>query len=142
MNWEEQLGLKFTAFIAGIVGGIVSLTFEAKLSFIRALTLILVGGSTAGYSFEFVYHYFNVKTQVSGFFGFCIGLISMRLVNGLIVIGNSIQKNPAMLLSIPKFFQFLKDESRTNTINNGNSSNTNSDLHSTGKDSDEGESTR
>ena len=122
MNWEEQLGIKFTAFIAGLVGGIVSLTFEAKLSFRRALTLILVGGSVAGYSFAFAHAYFQIKPEISGFFGFCTGLISMKLVNALLSLAAMIQKDPTMLFSIPKFFQALKDGSTYNANNNGGDS--------------------
>lgn len=141
MNWEEQLGLKFTAFIAGVVGGIISLTFEAQLSFKRAITLILVGGSTAGYSFEFAHAYFAIKPQISGFFGFCIGLISMKLVNTLLSVGTMIQKDPSVLLSIPKFFQALKDGFNTdNSISSRDDSQSSTDIHTAGKGSDKEES--
>lgn len=121
MNWEEQLGLKFTAFIAGIVGGIISLTFETKLSFIRALTLIFVGGITAGYSFNAAEHYLGMSHQAMGLFSFTIGLIAMRLINILMNVAAHAQKDPTVILSIPKFLAGLKDV-RDITINNGNSS--------------------
>jgi len=121
MNWEEQLGLKFTAFVAGIVGGIISLTFETKLSFIRALTLIFVGGITAGYCFNAAEHYLGMSHQAMGLFSFTIGLISMRIVTIIMNIGNLVQKDPAVILSLPKVLADLKNV-RSITINSGDNS--------------------
>lgn len=123
MNWEEQLGIKFTAFIAGIVGGVISLTYETKLSFIRALTLIFVGGITSGYSFNAIAHYWNVHNTWSGLFGFTIGLMSMRLVDTIINIGDLVRKNPAVILSIPKLLADLKDVRNITNSNGDNGGN-------------------
>ena len=138
MNWEEQLGLKFTAFFAGIIGGVISLTFEAHLSFLRALTLILIGGSTAGYSFAFADHYLNIDHKISGFFGFTIGLVSMRLVNVLISLANAIQKEPVLLLSIPKIFEALKNGFRDTTNSDGNISSASVNIYAPREDNNQG----
>lgn len=129
MNWEEQLGLKLSAFTAGIVGGIVSLTFETKLSFLRALTLILIGGVTAGYSFAAADVYFKLSHQLAGFFGFLIGLISMRLVNTLISVANLIQQNPVVIYSALKRFSGIYNGN--NTSSNSNTSGDNSSVFPT-----------
>jgi hypothetical protein len=132
MNWEEQLGLKFSAFTAGIVGGIISLTFETKLSFIRALTLIFVGGITAGYSFNAAVHYLGMSHEAMGLFSFTIGLISMRLVNTIMNIGRVIQNDPSVILSIPKILTELKDV-RNSTIDSRNNGNVNVNILTPGE---------
>lgn len=137
MNWEEQLGLKFTAFISGIVGGIISLTYETKLSFIRALTLIFAGGITAGYSFNAIEHYWNMSHQAMGLFSFTIGLVAMRLIDTVIKIGDLIRKDPSVILSGPKILSELKDVGNI-TINSGNNSNTSVSIPPTREGSDEG----
>ena len=140
MSWEEYLGLKFTAFIAGIVGGIISLTFETKLSFIRALMLIFVGGITAGYTFAAAEHYFSLSPHVTGLFGFTSGLISMRLVGTVINLADLVKRNPAVILSIPKFIAGLKDESRTTTNDSGDSGDVGTSVQPTGEEPTKGES--
>ena len=139
MNWEELLGIKITAFIAGLIGGVVSLTFEAKLSFGRAVTLILVGGSTSGYAFAFAHSYFAVKPEVSGFFGFCIGLVSMKLINILLSVIAIIQKNPVVLLSAPKFFQAMQNGANDSTNINGDSIKSDTNIHTTRESPPSGE---
>lgn len=128
MNFEEQLGIKVSALVAGLVGGIISLTFEQKLSFGRAVFLIFTGGVTAGYSFSLAEHYFGFTDQLGGIFGFTAGLISMRLINTLVGIAELISKNPKMLLSI---FNVIKNGNTTG--NTGDRSSSESDIHSTGK---------
>lgn len=131
MNWEEQLGLKFSAFVAGIVGGIISLTYENKLSFIRALTLIIVGGVTAGYGFVAIDLYFKLSHQWAGFFGFLIGLISMRLVDSVIGLANLVRQNPAIILSLLRITSGAKNGNITS--NNSNTGGDSSSVHSSGE---------
>lgn len=128
MNWEEQLGIKVSALVAGLVGGIISLTFEQKLSFGRAVFLIFTGGVTSGYSFALAQHHFGLTPELGGVFGFTTGLVSMRLVNTIMSIAELISKNPRMLLSI---FNVIKNGNTTG--NSGDRSNSESDIHPTGK---------
>ena len=100
MSFEEQLGIKFSVLISGLIGGIVALTFEEKLSFLRALLIIFTGGVTAAYSSQALIHYFELKEVYVHFFGFLTGLISMRITA---VIGNFTKKiveDPSILLKI------------------------------------------
>jgi len=84
MNLETQLGIKLSVLVAGLVGGIVSLTYETKLSFTRALLLIVGGASTAAYLHPFAEHYLNMDSKFSAGIGFVLGLVSMKVINFLI----------------------------------------------------------
>ena len=81
MNIEEQLGIKLSVLVAGLIGGIVSLTYETKLSFSRALLLIIGGASTAAYLHPVMSHYLSADNQFSSGIGFVLGLVSMKIIN-------------------------------------------------------------
>lgn len=81
MNIEEQLGIKLSVLVAGLIGGIVSLTYETRLSFSRALLLIVGGASTAAYLHPLMAHYFSLDNQFSSGVGFVLGLVSMKIIN-------------------------------------------------------------
>lgn len=114
MNWEEYLGLKISAFIAGIVGAVISLTYEEKLSFWRAIFLIFAGGVTAGYGFKGAQTWLGFSDNLSGFFGFLLGLISMRLVDSVLQLANLLKKNPKLLLTLPELTKTILTTSTTN----------------------------
>lgn len=128
MDWEEQLGIKVSALVAGLVGGIISLTFEQKLSFGRAVFLILTGGITSGYSYSLAEHYFGLTHELGGVFGFTTGLISMRIINTLMGAANIVSRNPRMILTI---FNITKNGNSTG--NSGDRSDSESNIHSSGK---------
>lgn len=133
--WEEQLGLKFSALVAGIVGGIISLTFEQRLSFMRAVLLIFTGGITSGYAFNFCQHVWGMSDELSGFFGFVMGLVSMRLIGSLIKVAEQVKENPATVLSFVELFKAIKYGS--NIPNPRSNSSNNPDIHATGKTTNE-----
>lgn len=83
MNLEEQLGIKLSVVIAGLIGGIVSLTYHTKVSFLKALALIAAGASTAAYLHPIVAHYLSTDDRFSSGIGFLLGLTSMKLIGGI-----------------------------------------------------------
>jgi hypothetical protein len=84
MDLEQQLGIKLSVLISGLIGGIVSLTYDTKISFARALLLILGGASTAAYLQPVAQHYLGLPEQFSTGLGFIMGLVSMKIIEFLI----------------------------------------------------------
>ena len=80
MDLEEQFGIKLSVIIAGFVGGIVSLTYETKISAIRAVLLITSGASVAAYLQPAIQHWMNFPPQLANALGFVLGLSSMKVV--------------------------------------------------------------
>ncbi len=113
MNLEEQLAIKLSSFIAGIAGGIISLTFEHQLSALRALLLIFAGGTTAGYAFKGIEVYYQANPNLSGVVGFALGLTSMKLISILMSVVEAARKDPSILLSYAKLIRALKDDRGT-----------------------------
>lgn len=102
MNIEQQLGIKLSVLVAGLIGGIVSLTYEEKISFNRAVLLILAGASTAAYLQPLAEHYINIPENLSTGLGFVLGLVSMRIIDVLMV-------------NVPKWLnKYLKVDATTN----------------------------
>lgn len=84
MDLEQQLGIKLSVLVSGFIGGIVSLTYETKISFLRALLLITGGASTAAYLQPVAQHYIGLPEQFSTGLGFVMGLVSMKIIEFLI----------------------------------------------------------
>lgn len=84
MDIEQQLGIKLSVLVSGLIGGIVSLTYETKISFLRALFLIAGGASTAAYLQPIAQHYIGLPEQFSTGLGFVMGLVSMKIIEFLI----------------------------------------------------------
>lgn len=83
MNIEQMLGIKLSVLLAGLIGGVVSLTYEEKMSTKRALILILAGASTAAYLQPIAEHFANIPENLSTGLGFVLGLVSMKLIDYL-----------------------------------------------------------
>lgn len=143
MNLEELLGIKVSALLGGLVGGLISLTYEEKISFGRAVLLILCGGFTSGYAFVLANDYWQLKHSYSGIFGFGIGLISMRIVDLIILASQHaleiskriflvVQKNPSLIFSYSKLIKVIKDGGLSST-DNGNTRNSVPNLDATRK---------
>jgi hypothetical protein len=88
MNIEQQLGIKLSVLVAGLIGGIVSLTYEEKISFKRAILLIITGASTAAYLQPLAEHYVQIPENLSSGLGFILGLISMRVIDVVMLNAN------------------------------------------------------
>lgn len=134
MNWEELLGIKPTAFLGGLVGGLIALTYEEKISFGRAVLLILAGGFTSGYAFVIADDYWHLKHSFAGVFGFGMGLISMRVVDLIILASQHafeivkkafvlIRKDPSLVLSYTKLLKAIKDDGMSSSANSSTSRN-------------------
>lgn len=98
MNWEEQLGVKISVLVSGVIGGIISLTFEQKISFAKALVMIFTGGVTAAVTYPALESYFTVQPAFANGLGFFLGLISMRVIDITLSLVDRIKANPVLIV--------------------------------------------
>jgi fructose-specific phosphotransferase system IIC component len=81
MDFEQQFGIKLSVLLAGLIGGVVSLTYETKITFYRALLLIVSGASVAAYLQPLAEHWMNLPEKFSTALGFILGLVSMKVIH-------------------------------------------------------------
>lgn len=84
MDFEQQLGIKLSVLMSGLVGGIISLTYEERISAQRAFFLILGGASTAAYLQPLAEHYLGIPENFSSGLGFVLGLTAMKILDFII----------------------------------------------------------
>ena len=78
---EHFFGVKLSAVVAGITGAIVSLSFHDKLTFAKALLLIITGGAVSGYSAYAAQIFLGLPVELGGFIGFVLGICSLKLAD-------------------------------------------------------------
>lgn len=103
-DWIQQLGFKLPSLAAGFFGGIVSLTYEKSVTFSRALLMIVTGAVCAGYLPPILNKWLNFGDSLENGLAFIVGLLSMKLVGGLMKLGERFEKNPL------KTIKNLKDD--------------------------------
>jgi fructose-specific phosphotransferase system IIC component len=93
-----SIGLDLLAFKSGMVGGLVSLTYEKKPTFVQAALAIIVGAITAGYVGPLVRHYLQLDNNLYGGVNFLLGLLAMRLTPGLFTLAERFASDPVKLI--------------------------------------------
>lgn len=108
----DELGIKLSAVVAGLAGGLVSVLAEKRRSWKRALVILVIGALTAGYITPIVAihtHFNTEKFDPDNSLGFLIGLISMRVIDLIITSFIYVKKNPKeILLIIVNIFKKVK----------------------------------
>lgn len=92
MGWlEAALGIKFKVFIAGALGGVVSLRFFDNLDAKGRLIVALGGVSAAVFGQPAASAFFKLTPEYDGGLGFVIGLFAMS------VAGAGVKAIPALI---------------------------------------------
>lgn len=90
-----QLGLKISTLIAGLVGGLISLSYQKQMKWYKAVAIIIVGGITAAYTTPLLVTLFSMGQPLEHSLAFIMGLLGMRLTTAIIVGIEKIAENPA-----------------------------------------------
>jgi hypothetical protein len=105
----SALGLKFSAIVAGLAGGLVSLLAEKQKDWKRAVVMLIVGALTAGYVTPLVslhMHFNTDKFDPGNSLAFLVGLISMRAIDLIMSAFVWIRNNPTAVINlISKYFK-------------------------------------
>lgn len=124
---ESVFGIKIHSIVAGISGGIVSLLFEEKLSFFRAVLLTFTGGITAGYFSNYLEHTWQLNPPSVGFYAFLAGLTAIRVIRIIFALLDKIQKNPIVLAQLIPYIR-LNNGNNLSNISNPASTDDNMDV--------------
>lgn len=90
----EVLGLKFPTLIAGVIGGIISLSFIRNLSLFKGFTALLAGSFCAGYWTAPLAAYIGVSPDSDNAIAFFIGVVGMNLIAGIYKLFEAFSEKP------------------------------------------------
>ena len=91
---ENLLGFKLPEFIAGFVGGVVSLAFLPELTWRKSLISVIAGAFCAAYFTPLISDLWELKEHSQGASAFLTGLFAMYLLAGLFKIAERFSKDP------------------------------------------------
>jgi len=91
MHWLDEIlsafGLTKAPFIAGFIGGVISLRFVKELQgFAGSLIAIAGGAATGGYVSPLVVEYWHLSDSAVGALGFLIGMFGLSLASAVYVV--------------------------------------------------------
>lgn len=104
----ELIGIKTSSLVAGVFGAVASLTYERNIGVIRAMILIVTGATCAAYLTPLAASWLELSDNTESAYAFIIGLLSMKIIGGLMTIGDRFRRDPESFI---KFFRKDKDGS-------------------------------
>lgn len=90
----DALGIKADATIAGLIGGVISLSFLRDLTPFKAFLAILTGSACAAYLTPLVVVYFRLGESGEHAAAFLTGLLGMNILAGLFKLSERFRNEP------------------------------------------------
>lgn len=91
MHWLEELlaavGLTKAPFVAGFIGGVISLRFVKDLQGLTGSLIAIAGGAaTGGYVAPAVVEYWKLSESAIGTLGFLLGMFGLSFASAVYVV--------------------------------------------------------
>jgi hypothetical protein len=90
----EIPGVKFGVAIAGLAGGVVSLSYVKPLSKWQAFLAVFTGAVCSAYLTPLVVDYFHFSPTAEHGAAFLVGLTAMNIIPGIIKLSDRFKSNP------------------------------------------------
>lgn len=107
-NILNYVGVSDKLLIAGMIGSLLSLTYEVKPTFKSSLIAIFTGAFTAAYLTPSLVLDEKIELAIA----FVFGIASMRIIGAILEIGEELRKDPFSIFS--KFKQFKNGSKGSN----------------------------
>lgn len=98
----DFIGIKASSLVAGVFGAVASLTYQPNISALRALVLVVTGATSAAYLTPLVGQWLDLSDTTENAYAFIIGLLSMKIIGGLMTMGERFRNNPEAFIKIFK----------------------------------------
>lgn len=103
LRWWDVMGIQVGTVVAGLIGGILSLSMMPKLTFRKAMTAVLGGGACAAYGTPLVVEYLGVASRnLENGLAFVLGVVGMHILGGLFTLSDRWRRNPSIDLEAVK----------------------------------------
>lgn len=91
---ETYLGIKLSAVLAGLIGGIVSLSFIRNLTPLKAFLATLTGAASAAYMTPLIVNGLELGADFEHAIAFLTGLLGMNVLAGIFKVSERFQEKP------------------------------------------------
>lgn len=88
------LGIKLGAVLAGMIGGILSLSYIQSLTLWGRVLAVFSGAAVAGYGTPVIDAWVNMPPDAENAMAFFLGLTAMNIIPGLIRISEMFKSDP------------------------------------------------
>jgi hypothetical protein len=94
--WNE-IGIRVGSVVAGLVGGVLSLSMLPRLTFRKAVTAVLGGGACAAYGTPLAVEYLGIASRnLENGLAFVLGVVGMNLLGGAMKLSDRWRKEPSL----------------------------------------------
>lgn len=90
----EIPGIKLGLALAGLAGGVVSLSYIKPLTKWQAFLAVFTGAVSAAYITPLIVNYFSLSSSGEHGAAFLTGLVAMNLIPGIIKLSDRFKTNP------------------------------------------------
>lgn len=97
LNWWDEMGIKVGTVVAGLVGGVLSLSMMPRLTFRKAVTAVIGGGACAAYGTPLVVEYLGLSSRnLENGLAFVLGVVGMHILGGIFTMSDRWRRNPSI----------------------------------------------
>jgi hypothetical protein len=95
--WSDELGLKVSSLVAGLIGGVMTMSMMPQLTWRRALTAVFGGGACAAYATPIAAELLGLASRhMENGLAFVLGVIGMNLLGGVFKLSERWRDRPTL----------------------------------------------
>lgn len=95
--WADELGLRVSSLVAGLVGGVLALSMMPQLTFRKAVAAVLGGGACAAYATPVVAELIDLSSRhVENGLAFVLGVVGMNVLGGIFKLSEKWRDKPTL----------------------------------------------
>ena len=96
-GWSDELGLRVSTLVAGLVGGVLALSMMPQLTWRRAMTAVIGGGACAAYGTPIVAEATGLASRhMENGLAFVLGVIGMNILGGVFKLSERWRDRPTL----------------------------------------------
>ena len=91
----DHLGIQVSSVIAGLIGGILSLSMLPRLTFRKAITAVIGGAACAAYLTPLAVEYLGIASRnLENGLAFALGVAGMNVLGGIFKLSERFERAP------------------------------------------------
>jgi hypothetical protein len=96
-GWTDELGLKVSTLVAGLIGGVLALSMMPQLTWRKAMTAVIGGGACAAYATPIAAEILGLTSRhLENGLAFILGVIGMNILGGIFRLSERWRDRPTL----------------------------------------------